>query len=119
MSTISDGTTTITPELWLTSERKYESQNRVHRLLSGRVAVTIGRTAPRSGALGFLFATEAAAQACVDLHINGELFQISEPERPSLGMIYALAESGGIEIEQLTEPEDVWMVRIDYQEVTE
>ena len=34
-------------------------------------------------------------------------------------MTYVLAQGGRVDVEQLTEHEDLWMVRIDYQEVTE
>lgn len=116
---LTDGTTTIEPTLWVTSDQAYHSQNRVHELMSGRVAITLGGVTPRRGAIGLLFDSEAAATACVDLHREGKVFQISEPGRPSRGMTYVLAEGGAIEREQLTEYRDLWMIRIDYQEVIE
>lgn len=120
-ATVTDGTTTVTPHLWLTSSQMHESQNRVHRLLSGRIAVTLGTPSPRSGTLGFLFTDATTATACVDMHKTGTVFQITDPDTPALGMIYVLGEGGGIDVEKLTDVPDVdlWAVRIDYQEVTE
>lgn len=113
---ISDGTNTITPDMWITSDQAYESQNRTHKLLSGRVAVTLGAVAPRSGKLGLLFTSEEAAAACVDLHRNGTVFQIEEPTRPTLNMYYVLNEGGAITFEVVPE-HDFYLVGIEYQEV--
>lgn len=119
---ISDGATTVTPLLWVTAEQRYSSQNKIHRLMSGRVAVTLGRTSPRAGRIGFLFDSEAAATSCIDMHRLGTVFSVQEPTRPQLDMTYVLADGGQIEIEVLTDTDpdaDLWMVSIDYQEVAE
>jgi hypothetical protein len=116
---LSNGTESVEPVLWLTQTQKYESQNRVHRLLNGKIAVTLAPPAPRAGVLGLLFDTEAGALACIGVHRTGDLFQISDPEQPTLNMIYVLAEGGGLDMETLTEEARLWIVRIDYQEVTE
>lgn len=118
-TTVTDGFETVTPTLWVDSRRGYASQNRVHQLLSGRVAVTLAPTSPGSGTLGFLFKGATEMEACVRLHRTGALFQISDPMLPGLAMTYVLAQGGRVEVEQLTEHDDLWMVRIDYQEVTE
>lgn len=120
-ATVTDGTTTVSPSMWLSSSQKYESQNKVHRLLSGRIAVTLGTPAPRAGTLGFLFTDAATAAACVELHRDGTIFQIEDPTQPELSLLYVLSDAGGIDVEKLTDvPDlDLWAVRIDYQEVTE
>lgn len=120
-ATLTDGITTITPTMWLTSSQMHESQNKVHRLLSGRIAVTLGAPAPRAGTLGFLFNTAADATGCVNMHRDGTVFQIADTDLPDLNMTYVLAEGGGIDVEKLTDlPDlDLWAVRIDYQEVNE
>ncbi|WP_024357804.1 hypothetical protein [Leucobacter chironomi] len=118
---VSSGPEAVEPLLWVDSSQKLKSQNRVHELLSGRVAVTLAPPALRSGSLGLLFDSEAAAAACVELHATGSVFSLEEPDRPSLEMTYVLAEGGGIESEYLKDhtDADLWMVRIDYQEVSE
>lgn len=117
---VSSGIETSEPVLWVDSSQKHRSQNRVHHLLSGRVAVTLAAPSPRSGALGLLFDSEEAAAACVEMHTTGAVFSLEEPDRPSLEMTYVLAEDGGVESEYLKDHDaDLWMVRIDYQEVTE
>ncbi|MCA0377876.1 MAG: hypothetical protein LCH36_00345 [Actinobacteria bacterium] len=119
MSTITDGTTTFTPTLLMVADSTRESTNKVHRLLGGKIAVTLGDPVPRSGTLGFLLKGEALKEACVTLHATGSLFQLTEPDQPSTDMTYVLAEGGKIAVEQLRDYDDLWMVSIDFQEVTE
>lgn len=118
-ATITDGTANVSPTLWLTASQSFQSANKVHRLLSGRVAVTLGATAPRRGTLGLLFDSEAAKEACVTLHRSAALFHIADPDAPSLEMTYVLDDGGSVDVERLTDFDDAWLVRIDYQEVTE
>lgn len=115
---VSSGTETLVPLLYADMSQKRESQNRVHHLLSGRVAVTLANAAPRTGTLGFLFGSEAEAAACVAMHADGAVFQIEEPDRPTLEMTYVMAQGGAVGAEFLKDHDaDLWMVRIDYQEV--
>lgn len=118
-ASVTDGTTTITPTLWVDSRRAYQSQNRVHQLLSGRVAVTLAPTAPGSGTLGFLVKGTTQKEALVQMHRVGALFQLTDAGRPDLAMTYVMSQGGRIQTELLTDYEDLWMVSIDYQEVTE
>lgn len=119
MSTITDGTTSFSPTLLVVADSTRESTNRVHRVLGGKIAVTLGDTVPRAGTLGLLIEGEAAKDACVNLHATGLLFQLTEPERPSYDMTYVLDQGGAIAVEQLRDYDDLWMVSIDFQEVTE
>lgn len=119
MSTVTDGYSSFTPTLFLVADSDRRSSNRVHTLLGGKLAVTLGEAAPRKGRLGFLIQGEALKDACVNLHATGAIFQLEEPEMPSYDMTYVLDEGGGINVEQLRDYDDLWMVSIDFQEVTE
>ena len=116
---ITDGMTTTTPAVWAMPVQKAETQNRVHPLLSGRTAVTLGGVTPRRGTLALLYLSEAAAAACVQLHRTAAVLQLDEPSRPSMSMTYVLADGGGISVELDPDHADHWMVAIDYQEVIE
>lgn len=119
MTTISDGYDTFTPTLLEIADSERGSSNRVHQLMGGRIAVTLGHVRPRRGRLGFLLDSEALKDACVAMHQNGTIFQLTEPERPSYNMLYVLNGEGNIRVEQLREFDDLWMVSVDFQEVTE
>lgn len=119
MSTVTDGFTTFTPTLLVVADSGRRSTNKVHELLGGKIAVTLGEAQPRRGRLGFLIQGETEKDACVQLHATGSLFMLDEPDRPTLSMTYVIADGGQIDVEQIRDHDDLWMVSIDFQEVTE
>ncbi len=63
---LSDGTTTISPQLILGYDVTSENEGVLHRHLDGTTSNSLQPDDPRSGELGLLFATEAAAQSAYE-----------------------------------------------------
>lgn len=113
--TPNDGTTgNVSPTLVLGYEATLESQNVVHDIIGGGIAVTIIRPRPRSGTLGLFFTDESAAFEAVELHKRETSFTLSDTDRPVIGMRYIVNGSVGI---RLTEDRKRWEVSVDFQEV--
>lgn len=114
-TTVTDGSTTLNPILRLDRSNVYETRNKVHELLAGGVAVTFGGQPLRSGTLSLLFASETAAQACLQMHLNGYVMQVADTSAPSLNMTYVV--SGNLGAEKVEDTTDAWLVNVDVQEV--
>lgn len=114
-TTVTDGSTTISPILRLDRSNVYETRNKVHELLAGGVAVTFGGQPLRSGTLSLLFASETAAQACLQMHLNGYVMQVADTSAPTLDMTYVVA--GNLGAEKVEDTTDAWLVNVDVQEV--
>ena len=115
-TTISDGTTTITPELVLGYEVAQESRNVIHTIL-GRATpdVTLRFTNLRVGTLQMLFKTAEEAEAARQLHINPIVFIMTSTEIPEADMTYVV--SGSISTVLEDETRKLWTVSVDFQEV--
>lgn len=110
-----DGSTAnVSPTLVLGYEASTESQNVVHQIIGGGIAVTLVRPNPRTGTLGLFFTDEAAAFEALELHKRETSFTLSDTDRPVIGMRYVVSGSVGI---RLTEDRKRWEVSIDFQEV--
>lgn len=115
-TTITDGTTTITPELVLGYEVAQESRNIIHTIL-GRATpdVTLRFTNLRTGTLDLLFKTATEAETARQLHINPIVFSLDSTEIPDANMDYVVSGSISTVLEDVTR--ELWHVSVDFQEV--
>jgi hypothetical protein len=115
-TTISDGTTTITPKLVLGYEVSQESRNVVHTIL-GRAApdITLHFTNLRTGTLEMLFENAIEAEEARQLHINPIVFSLASSEIPEANMDYVVSGSVSTVLED--ETRKLWTVSVDFQEV--
>lgn len=113
--TPNDGTTVnVSPTLVLGYQTARESQNVVHDIIGGGIAVTLIRPRPRSGTLELFFTDEAAAFAALELHARETSFTLSDTDRPRIGMTYVVDGATNM---RLTEDRKRWEVSVDFQEV--
>ena len=102
------------PTLVLGYETVRESQNVVHDIIGGGIAVTLIRPRPRAGTLRLFFTDESAAFAAVTLHARETSFTLSDTDRPVIGMRYIV--DGSVSL-RLTDDRKRWEVSVGYQEV--
>ncbi|WP_053203792.1 hypothetical protein [Jiangella muralis] len=117
MTTISDGTTTLTPLLVLGWSPTREARTRVHQLI-GRPDpdVTLRPHALRTGTLRILCADEAAAAAMEQLHARGVVLTLADDDLTTVAGAYVV--SGTITTELDTQTLTRWVVTADFTEVT-
>lgn len=111
----SDSATT-SPYMVLGYATDRESQNVVHNLIGGDIAVTLVQAVPRAGTLELFYIEEADAWAALALHSTADSFTLVDTDRPEIGMDYVLSAGGvGIRLDEQTR--DHWIVAVNYQEV--
>lgn len=115
MTTLTDGSTTLHPLLWLGYRTAREARTRTHALMGGGQAVTLAPSGPRTSAVALLFADEPESVACETMLATPGVLEISEPDRPTHGMQFVV--TGRIERELVTETARQWIVMADVQEV--
>lgn len=114
--TVNDGTTSsISPALVLGYQTARESQNIVHDLIGGGIAVTLVRPRPRSGRLELFFLTEADGFAALTKHGLETTFTLSDTDRPAVAMTYVT--EGAIDLALDDEGRTRWVLTVGYQEV--
>lgn len=115
-SYVTDGTTTVTPEVvdGYTSGR--ESGIRVHPIL-GRAYpdITYQVAKLRTGTFRLVFADETDALDAETLHTTGSILTIVSDERASANFSYVATDTVIRELDD--ETRDVWVVEVTYQEV--
>lgn len=143
MSTfVSNGVTTFTPTVVDGYDADRESGNVLHPILgSANFDVTVRPARLRSGTLRMVFASavtlpgfvvdedgyivessasvtdaEADSLACANAHAAGTLFTLSSSERASIVMQYV--PSGRVRRTLDDATRDIWIVEIDFQEVS-
>jgi hypothetical protein len=116
MTTISDGTTTLTPLSVLGWSSSRESRSRVHRPI-GRPDpdVTLRPAALRTGTLRVLCADEAAAVAMEELHAAGRVLTLADPDVSAVGMAYMVSGALSSDLDPMTLSR--WVVSADFTEV--
>ena len=117
MTQVTNGTQTVEPILWQRYRSRRESNTRKHQLMSGRVAFTAARSAPREVTVVFVFSNELDAQTCELMHTDTGVLTVTEPGRDTVSMQYAV--TGRVERELDTETAAVWIVSADVTEVSE
>lgn len=118
MSTsVTDGTTTLYPDVVDGWEASRQSQNIVHQIL-GRANpdVTIRPPMLRTGTLRMVFGAEADAAEAVSVHAAADTCSLVSTDRDEIDMTYVTSGRIGISLDDATR--DVWVVEIDYQEVS-
>jgi hypothetical protein len=99
-ATITDGTTTITPVLVLGYAASQTARNIFHDILDRPDPdVSLAPATLRSGTLRLLFDTTADAEAARAFHAQAARFIYVDADEPTASMVYALADSGTLDIE--------------------
>lgn len=117
MATISDGTTTITPQLVLGYEAQQAGRSVFHDVL-GRSDpdVTLRTAGLRAGNLALFFLTAADADACRQLHARAAVFAYVDSDLPGTSMSYVVDE-GGVTTTLDDEGRRRWVVTVAFREV--
>lgn len=115
MATITNGTTTITPDLVLGVDSSQQGGSIVNDILGGGTVTTVRPALPRAGTLSLFFLDEASAEACRALHATGAVLTYDEPEHTSRHLVYT-ATSIGPALDDETRKR--WTVAIGFREVT-
>ncbi|WP_025159367.1 hypothetical protein [Leifsonia aquatica] len=117
MATISDGATTLTPELVIGYSTQQDGRNSFHDILGrGDPDVSLAPAAMRVGTLNLFFLTEADADACRRLHARAAVFTYTATDNPTTSMRYVL-DAGGIGPALDDQTRQRWTVAIAYREV--
>lgn len=116
MTTISNGSTTITPSLVLGYTARRATRNVVHQVI-GRPDpdVTLREAASRTGTLRLLFTTETAAHDAVEALASADVWALSEDDLTTIDMRFVA--SGEIEKALDDRTRTIWTVTADYTEV--
>jgi hypothetical protein len=116
VTTLSNGTATITPDAVDGYDAEQEARTISHEII-GRTDddVTFRPAGPRSGALRLVFGSEADADEARALHAAPAVWTLTNPGRPTLGMLYVVA-NGSIGI-TLDATRAAWVVTVPFREV--
>lgn len=113
---VNDGTEqSVSPALILGYETTRESQNIVHQIIGGGIAVALIRPNPRAGTLELFFLDEATANEALELHAREATFTLTDTDRPSVGMTYVCDGSVVLSLDDATRKR--WVLSVGYQEV--
>jgi hypothetical protein len=117
MSTISNGSATITPTLILGYESDAESNNVVHKII-GRADpdVSLAPDSPRSGTLELFFESYADAWEARGLHAAPAVWTLTDPDVPAVNMSYV--RDGSMTISLDPDSRELWTLSVGYQEVS-
>lgn len=115
-TTITTGSTTITPLLVTGWQASQESRNIVHTII-GRSSpdVTLKTANMRTGTLEMLFGTAADADEARTLHVEAAVFTLTSSELSQVNMAYVVAGSISSILED--ETRRLWTISVDFQEV--
>ena len=117
-TTITNAGDTITPTEVLSYLTARRSNNVIHRILNGTIAVSVLPPQPRAGSLELFFETEAAAAAADLFHTRSGTFALTTDDITTGNITYVLSETGDIKRELDPQTRTRWIVTVDYQEVT-
>lgn len=116
MTTITRGTLTLTPILWMDYESHRAANTRVHELANGQPALTVRPHQPRRVTVVYLFDDEGASKQCEDLHASPGVITVHEDDRATASMKYAVI--GTVTRDLDAETADIWIVSAEVLEVT-
>jgi hypothetical protein len=118
MTTLSNGTATITPTLVDGYSAGQEARTIAHPIISrpGPDDVTLRPAGPRTGILRLLFATEADAEAARALHAAPYVWTLTDADLSSIGMDYVV-EGGTLGAALEDETRELWLLEIPFREV--
>jgi hypothetical protein len=116
MTTISNGTTTITPRLVLGYAARQQSRNVVHEVIGRRDPdVTLRPAGTRTGTLRLLFLTEAAAASAFDDLGSADVWTLLDADVSTIGMAFVV--DGQMEVSLDDRTITRWTVSVEYREV--
>jgi len=117
-TTISDGTTTLTPQLQIGYVVSRRSRNVVHRILNSQApAVSLRPGALRSGRHSLLFTDEATALAAVAMLASDRELTLEDTERPDVvNMTFVVPSGGDVQLELDSVTRRNWVVQFDFEE---
>jgi hypothetical protein len=118
MSTVITATTsseTTTPLIVHGYQTERQSQNIIHDLISGGIAVTLIAPRPRSGRLELVYEQEADAYAALEMHAAEDTFTLADDDVPSVNMSYVI--DGSVSLTLDDETRSLWVLTVGYQEV--
>lgn len=114
-TTLSNGTTTLTPTVVLGWNSEQSSKTQIHEILgSATPDVTTRPALLRSGTLEVLFATEADANTCRTMHTAAGTFTLASTDLSYISFDYVV--TGTVKVE-MDDTYTQWLVSIGYQEV--
>lgn len=118
-TTITDGTTTVTPDAVEGFSSAQPSGMRLHPILgSATPDITYRPPQLRAGTLRLFFAAESDAATAATIHTTGNVLTISSTDLSTVNFSYVPAEGdGAVSVEQ-SETRAGWFVEVDYQEVS-
>lgn len=115
MTTLSDGTTTLNPLLWMDYRSTRDANTKAHPLMGGGVALSLAPASPRRVAVALLFTDETESKQCEDMHAGTGVITITETGRDTASMQYVVV--GNIERELDRETSELWIVSAEVIEV--
>lgn len=114
-ASVTDGMTSVLPLLILGYQSVRTARNVFNEVIGrSQPDVALNPASPRTGSLVMLFATEADALACEQLHSGTALLSFADSDVPTAAMTYV--PSGNI-TRQLHENQVYWIVTVDFREV--
>lgn len=116
-TTITDGTSVITPDLVLGYETDNDATNIFHEIL-GRADydVSVAPDRLRSGELLLFFEAEADAKSAREFHLAAVRFTLATDDLTLMDMTYV--RRGGMRLALDSETRTRWTLTVGYQEVT-
>lgn len=116
-TTLSNGTTTLTPPLVLGYDAARRPSTVVHEpIASAAPVVTLGPVRLRRGTLEVFALTHADAAAVVALHTPPGVLTLTDTHAPGLGMRYVVAD-GDVTVQPVGSDLRRWSVRVPFVEV--
>lgn len=116
MTSISDGTTTLTPTLIDGYRSVRRAGNIVHPIIANAwPAVTLRPAKPRTGTLSMLVMSLSDALAMDALHSTESTLTLVDGDLPGLNMTYVASGDITVELDDRTRLR--WWVRVDFQEI--
>lgn len=89
----------------------------VHDILGRRDSdVTFRPAGMRAGTLPLVFADRSAAWAAAGILARGEVFTLTDPDVPEIGMAFVVAD-GDLQPQLDDETRDVWLLDVPFREV--
>lgn len=115
-TTISDGTTSLSPLLITGWQSTRKSGNVLHDIVgASTVEATLREAGLRAGTLTLLCATLDAALAIEALASQAKDLSLDDDDHPALAMDFVAAGSIVVQIDEDTR--ELWTVAIDFQEI--
>lgn len=113
--TITNGLTNIEPVLVLPYEFEYVQANLVHEVPGAPYPdVTIRPAGARTGTLQILFVGLADALAAAELHLTGEVLELTDTVNPLMDMQYVPIDTTRLVQQESINP---WFLLVPFQEV--